>query len=75
MSTVDGAESSRSDGGVAVAGSYGMNGRVSRGRDRGSGRGQVSSKLGRTVYGSTPHVARKSLNERTVFKKSVYLKF
>ena len=62
MSTVDGVESSRSDGGVAVAGSYGMNGRVNRGRGRGSGKGQVSSKVGKTVYGSTLHVARKSLN-------------
>ena len=59
---VDGGESSRSDGGVAVAGSFGMNGHVSIGRGRRCCRGQVSSKLDRTVYGSTPHVARKSLN-------------
>ena len=62
MSAADGGESSRSDGGVAVAGSSGMNGRVGRGRCQGYGRGQVSSKIGRSVYGSTPHVARKSLN-------------
>ena len=55
MSTVDSGESSRSDG-IAVAGS---DGRVGRGRGRGFGRGQVSSKAGSTVYGSTPHVARK----------------
>ena len=62
MSTADGGESSRSDGGVAVAGSYGINGCVSRGRGWGPGRGQVLSKVGRAVYGSTLHVARKSLN-------------
>ena len=50
------------DGGVAIAGSFGMNGHVSIGRGRGSSRGQVSSKVGKTVYGSTPHVSRKSLN-------------
>ena len=62
MSTADDSKSSRSDGGVAVAGLSGMNGRVGRGRGRGSGRSQVSSKVGKSVYGSTPHVARKSLN-------------
>ena len=62
MSAANGGESSRSDGGVAVAGSSGMNDRMGKGRGRGSGKGQVSSKVDRSVYGSTPHVARKSFS-------------
>ena len=46
----------------AGADSFGMNSRVGRGRGRGSGRIQVSSKVDRSVYGSTPQVVRKSLN-------------
>ena len=60
MSAADGSVSSRSDGGVAGAGSSGMNGRVGRGR--GCGRGQVSSRVSRSVYRSTLHVARKLSN-------------
>ena len=62
MSEADGGESSRSDSGVVVAVSSDMNDLVGRGRDRRSGRGQVSSKIGTSAYGSTLHVARKSLN-------------
>ena len=63
-------ESSKFSVGVAVVGSFCMNGRVVRGRGRESGRSQAlgtnqsqaQSKVGKNVYRGTPQRIRKSLN-------------